>query len=1267
MKKTYILLVLLMIGFFGRTQDLILERDPLNDTVYRGAEIDLRAISTDYKDGEPSHLHIVNTLGGYRKLKLGNNPTTLYSPKVNVLDGGNTMLRIVMRKVSGTVDWSKIRFRPSGLGLLSLKKYSDAIGGINSSWATLLIPLSEFDSSIDFTQLTLVEFPYSADASAFEIDVAKIEFIGGSKPYLWYGDDKINNIHDGMGVAGQLVASSVAAIPELNTLQAVDLYHNNTFVQTDSIFPFEYNLEFNTVGLNTFYAVARFQDGSIKTSPSYSIYIKEFIQPDLSIHITASSSLTNDSVFVDSSVNIDAVVNGAISSEPAYLWVKNNNTGYVKLKLGYDPVNIYATGKNVIAGGNNKLQITFKNLSGFTNWSKLRLRPKSLGALNLESYILAVGGVGNEWKTIEIPLTDFDPLIDFTNLNYMEFPYSADAGSFELAIKDIVFTGGDSEFRWFGENKINNSHDGLGGPGQVIAQLIPAQSDENSIKQVEFFVNGNLLAVDNYSPYQVKYIPTSIGEYSIMAKITTNNLISATSQPYFFKSIEPENQISKLKISFLEYKTGDSVLINQPVVLTPFIEGEDLESDIYLKTWNSQTGYMKLKLGYHNQYIYGQFQNAIAGGNNMLEIVIKAFSSNIKWDKIRIRPSSIGILTLDKYIIANSNDWITIQIPLSDFDKSIDFSKLSFFEFPYSADAGAFEIGIKSMRFTGGSAPFEWFGPSHYSNIHDGYGINGSIFAELQLPNPNPLLADSVYLKVNDVVSQFSTEPPFQFSITETSQGFKNLMFELVDNKGFRTASDTVSLKFYELSGNDYSVISLFFDKDPGNVNVSLSPLKYNKDFAYSFTFDDGKIDGYSYGFKLLNGGTISETGESFPGFYFSDGCGNQIPFRASLGWNSVNSSFADIHINTPDYITWTQLQELIAAGWNVLNHSYSHAAYGATDYNFQITENQKAVLAKTAYQMTHFVIPSGDLNYVNPAFINGMHAVYSNKIEFLGYNNGIDVDSPFSTEQLKIYRRYLYDDLFTPSNIMAKIDEVASKSINGNHIWYHDFTHRIIPTPTGGSLVWNTFKFYMQQIADKYGFNGTDRIWFAPPTEILDYLKLRENTTLNFLKSGNRVDVYLNISQANNLSNYFLSLNVIANAELISVSPQFSANTKFANISTTQKLVNIAWSQPTMKRLKAAENFNPNLNNDSIPLFDIYPNPMKSNRLSIRFISQNEWNQNITLFNAIGQEIFSKNNSVSIGVNSIELQTPHLENGIYLLIIKSEGMTVHTRKIVVQ
>lgn len=906
-------------------------------------------------------------------------------------------------------------------------------------------------------------------------------------------------------------------------------------------------------------------------------------------------------------------------------------------------------------------------MSSFDNWGKLRLRPKALGSLNLQSYVDAAGGITDEWTRIEIPLSDFDSSIDFTNLNYLEFPYSADAGTFHLAIKDIIFTGGDQDFRWFGEDKIDNSHDGFGGAGQLLAEIIPAQTDENSIQEVSFYVNDILQYTDNYAPFQCEFTPQEEGFYETFAEVKTQNQQSKTSASISFLARAPENPVSDLTISFLEPSNGDSALINQNLQFVPFIEGEDLENELYLKTWNTETGYRKLKFGYDDQYIYGQYQDVIDGGNDTLEIVLKSFSTTPPWDKIRIRPSSIGTLTLDKYVAGSINNWDTIRIPLSDFDSSIDFHQLSFIEFPYSADAGAFEIGIKEVRFIGGSNPFEWFGPNHFTNIHDGTGESGAIFAQLQMPNPNPILTDTVYFIINGQVDSYSTTAPYTFNYSAVAENTTTFMFKLIDSYGYSTYSDPLAIKFYDFHNEDFSVLTLTFDQDPGDVQVSLAPLKYNKDFVYSFTLDDGKYDGYAYAYKLLNGGEITETNETFEGLFYTDGCGNNIPFKGSLAWNSVNSSFYDLHINTPDYITWTQLQEMIDSGWGILNHSYSHAAYGDTDYNYQITENQNAVLEKTAYTMTQFVVPSGDLNYVNPAFELGMQVVYSNQFDYMGYGTGIDIDSPFNTFQPKIYRRYMYDDLYNPSNIMDKLNEIANTSQNGNHIWWNDFTHRVIPTPTGGSLVWETFRYYMEHIASVYGADGTDQIWFAPQTEILDYLKIRENTSLMFEKEGNTVTVYLNTSEIpENFTDYFLSLNVTANAELISVSPQFSSNINFANISASEKLINIEWSQPTMKRMQAISL--PDLNEEEgIPNeVEIYPNPINTSKINIRFISESEGEITIKLFTVSGQEIYGQIVNCTKGVNTLRLSIPDLKKGIYFVTLTNDYQDFITNKIIV-
>lgn len=1266
MIKKIAFVLFIFLSLFAKAQDLILVNSNFGDSLTAPAVLNIEAQSIDYNPGEPAYLHIINTESGYRKLKLGNNPNTIYSPKVNVIAGGNTTVKITLRDVSKSVDWSKIRFRPSSIGSLNLKPYVDLIGGIDDHWKTISIPLSDFDSSIDFSQVALIEFPYSADAAPFELDVAKIEFIGGNTPYIWYGDTKTDNIHDGFGGAGQLIASSVEAIEAENTLESIEIYLNDTLVNSTNTYPFVFDLTLTELGENTIYSIARFIDGSSKRSDNYSVFLKEFIPLDLSISL--SSPKTNDTVTLHNAFKIHADILGATPSQTAYLSVVNQSSGYLKLKLGYDPVNIYAPGKNVIAGGNNKLLITLKNESGFSNWSKLRLRPKSLGSLNLQSYVDAVGGITNEWKTIEIPLSDFDSSIDFSNLNYFEFPYSADAGPFQLAIKEIIFSGGDQDFKWFGEEKTDNSHDGLGGAGQLVAQIVPAQSSENSIQSVEFYIDNQLIATDTYFPYETEYIPDEEGEHSASAKVITQNQQTASSTNIKFLAIAPENPVSDLKITFLKPNTGDSALVNQTINFIPFIDGEDLETDIYLKTWNTETGYRKLKFGYDNNSIYGQFQDVIAGGNDTLEIVLKSFTSQTNWSRIRIRPSSLGVLTLDKYISTETQDWTTIKIPLNDFDSAIDFTNLSYIEFPYSADAGAFELGIKSVRFIGGITPFEWFGPSHYNNAHDGTGESGRIFAQLQLPNPNPIKADTVFFIVNGIQENYSTTAPFLFNYSSSTETLKTFQLKLVDSYGYKAVSSPIELNFYDFHSEDFSALTLTFDQDPGDVHITLAPLKYNKDFAYSIILDDGKEDGYSYAFKLLNGGTVSETNESFDGFFFSDGCENSIPFRAGIAWNSVNSAFYDIHINTPDYITWPQLQEMIAADWEVLNHSYSHAAYGDTDYSYQITENQHTVFEHTAYEMTHFVIPSGDLNYVAPAFTSGMQAVYSNKFDFLGYGTGIDIDSPFHTENLKIYRRYMNDDLYNTSNIMDKINEIAEQSQNGNHFWWLDFTHRIIPTPTGGSLVWNTFKYYMQKIADTYGKNGSDRIWFAPPEDILNYLKTRENTGLSFEKKDNIVTVYLNTSQIpTTIDNYFLSLNVSANAQLLSVSPQFSANTSFANSTTTNKLINIQWSQTTMKRMKAVASTNLNVEKIEEGNIDVYPNPLIGNNLFVNFYAENKEEYTLKLYSNIGQEIVSQINTSKKGLNTFELKIPNLNSGIYYLKINNQKKLIATEKIIVQ
>ena len=77
--------------------------------------------------------------------------------------------------------------------------------------------------------------------------------------------------------------------------------------------------------------------------------------------------------------------------------------------------------------------------------------------------------------------------------------------------------------------------------------------------------------------------------------------------------------------------------------------------------------------------------------------------------------------------------------------------------------------------------------------------------------------------------------------------------------------------------------------------SVSKAILRFNKDFAYSFTLDDATDDAFTTVFPLFKGGIIKPINLKTAGLFFTDGCGNDVPFRAGVAWNTAGQA-GDIH-----------------------------------------------------------------------------------------------------------------------------------------------------------------------------------------------------------------------------------------------------------------------------------------------------------------------------------------------------------------------------------
>jgi hypothetical protein len=602
-----------------------------------------------------------------------------------------------------------------------------------------------------------------------------------------------------------------------------------------------------------------------------------------------------------------------------------------------------------------------------------------------------------------------------------------------------------------------------------------------------------------------------------------------------------------------QYMLGDSVKITADVVV-PFSGA----SYNYLKVTCPDTKFRKLKLGYSTSSLYTPKVNVTAGGNNTIEIVLKSVTASIPWTKIQIRPQGVSTnaVNLSTYIAAATSEvdnFKRIRIPLSAFT-GVDFTQIANLEFPYSAGAGIFEIHLKSVEFTGGSTPLLWFGGSKTNNIHDGLGGSGQLNAELVTGNTSGKTITQVEFLNGTTVLGTDAAAPWQFTWTNLAGGQYTLYGKVKYSDGTSdiSAGKTITVKDPRLT------VKLKFSQTPSSVTVTRAPLRYDKDFAYSFTLDDGKIDGYTHALPLLEGGTISSMGKTYPGLYFTDGCGNRISFKGGLAWNSYSTTLQDIHTNTPGYITWTQMKEMYNRGWNVFNHSLTHAGGAGTDYNFQINENQKIIRQKSGLDPKHFVIPSGDSSYASYAFNSGMVAVYNQSIAYLGVG-GLKVDALTNMNRIKINREFIYDKYDT-TNVFNILNTVAGKSVNGAHYWYNEFTHRVDPVPSGGSLKFSTFEFYMNYIAQKYGENGKDNVWFAPLEDVYNYLQVRNNIIIETSLNGDILTMVLDTTNLpGDFRNYALTLK-IASAEDFTVVSVNGFSGHSSRGSGANKILNLEW-----------------------------------------------------------------------------------------------------------
>jgi len=435
----------------------------------------------------------------------------------------------------------------------------------------------------------------------------------------------------------------------------------------------------------------------------------------------------------------------------------------------------------------------------------------------------------------------------------------------------------------------------------------------------------------------------------------------------------------------------------------------------------------------------------------------------------------------------------------------------------------------------------------------------------------------------------------------------------------------------------------------PSDLQVVPANLKYDKDFAFSFTFDDGLDDAYSQGYKFLKGGSIAADGITYPGLFSTDGCGSPVPFRAGIAWYTANQYNQDLHNGSPGYMTYSQAIELFHSGWDFFNHSYDHPPITNTvDYLWELTTNRASFKANTGINLNYCVPANGDQAYVEPAFSLGTNACFTSSSESIGFGVGTDVTLPVSSGKPVYWRRLVTTDVDNSASLNLRIDNWVAKTGPGKQKWWNEFTHRVGYVQTGASIVFPDFKVYFEHMEQNYGSNGRDNGWFASSVEVFEYLIVRDNVIIQLQKNGSDLDVILDYSQVpGNFRYYDLSLLIKGAAEVVSVTYEGPMMVSHAPKGNSH-LINI--DVPDSRFSGIHQSFI-----ESEPQLKGFPNPVKDQYFLK--VPANRNNIGVTITNMLSEEMPLPSLSISDGLVTINFNSGYPPGLYYIKVFAGDQL----------
>jgi len=249
---------------------------------------------------------------------------------------------------------------------------------------------------------------------------------------------------------------------------------------------------------------------------------------------------------------------------------------------------------------------------------------------------------------------------------------------------------------------------------------------------------------------------------------------------------------------------------------------------------------------------------------------------------------------------------------------------------------------------------------------------------------------------------------------------------------------------------------------------ISVAPLRNNKQWAYSLTMDDGFLSQLTTGTRYLN----------------------RYGYRAA---SAIEGHWMDEDGSPWDYLQPDDVRALRAAGWSIFNHSYAHfSADAISDLYGDILHAQQVLERELdGYTPLVFTVPF--------AIVPGYEAVIDAHPHDLGLHlvqlaDGNTDALTFVAPPLTYPNEVLHIGRFDVRDAARRFESAYQV---GAPVWLSLHTHNVEDTclkQTDGT--WTQQEWVAstsEKLYQTYGAAGTDEVWVAPADEVFQYLTVRD------------------------------------------------------------------------------------------------------------------------------------------------------------------------------